>query len=172
MVGEIRDQETAEVAMRAALTGHMVLSTVHANDASTTVTRLLDMGIPPFLVGSSIIMVVAQRLVRKLCDHCKTPYKPDEAIIDKYDLDKNKKLYKAKGCNRCNEGYYGRTGIFEILPVKKSTRKMVYRNIDAEDIRDHIRKKGIISMRKNGINKVIDGITSFEEVFSITLDED
>ncbi len=172
MVGEIRDQETAEVAMRAALTGHMVLSTVHANDASTTITRLLDMGIPPFLVGSSILMVVAQRLVRTLCDHCKQSYEPDKAIIDKYDLKEDKKLYKPKGCNRCNDGYYGRTGIFEILPIKKSIRKMVYRNVDAEDIRDHIRKKGIISMRKDGINKVLDGVTSFEEVFSITLGEE
>jgi len=172
MVGEIRDQETAEVAIRAALTGHLVLSTIHANDASTTVTRLIDMGIPPFLVGSSLIMVVAQRLVRKLCSNCKKEYVPDEALIEKYEIKKDDNIYKAIGCNRCHAGYQGRTGIFEILPIKKRVRKKIYRNEDAEDLRDFIRSKGITSMRKDGINKVKKGITSLEEVFSITLDED
>ena len=173
MVGEIRDRETAEIAVRAALTGHLVLSTIHANDAVSTVTRLIDMGIPPYLVGSSLNMVVAQRLVRKVCESCKEAYITDENILDKYGIKPDTVLYQGKGCLQCNNlGYSGRIGIFEILSVNKSLRKLIYAAADEDTLKQQAVKDGMKLMRQDGLEKIERGITTIEEVFSATFSEE
>ncbi|HDS03315.1 MAG TPA: type II secretion system protein GspE [Firmicutes bacterium] len=173
MVGEIRDRQTAEIAIRAALTGHMVLSTIHANDAPATVARLLDMGIPPYLVGSSLNMVVAQRLVRRICDSCKEAYVADSEALEKYGLKKDTVLHRGQGCLSCNNtGYSGRLGIFEILSVSKPLRKMIYRNADSDELRGEALSEGMFLMRDDGMEKVERGITTVDEVFAATFGED
>ncbi len=173
MVGEIRDKETAEIAIRAALTGHLVLSTIHANDAAATVTRLIDMGIPPYLVGSSLNMVVAQRLVRKVCDSCKEAYVTDEAILEKYGIKQGSVLYKGKGCLQCNNlGYSGRIGIFEILSVNKPLRRLIFAAADEDGLKAEAVKNGMKLMRQDGLDKIERGITTIEEVFSATFSEE
>ncbi|MDQ7038092.1 MAG: GspE/PulE family protein [Aquificota bacterium] len=171
LVGEIRDYETADIAIRASLTGHLVFSTLHTNDAPTTVTRLTDMGVEPFLVGSSLILVVAQRLVRKLCPNCKVPHDiPKEAL---YRLgviespDEEVTIYKAseKGCDNCGyTGYKGRTAVFEIMEVDEDLRKMIIKGATADDIREVAIKKGMRTLYKSGLLKVRKGVTSLEEV--------
>ncbi len=171
LIGEIRDMETAEIGIRAALTGHLVFSTLHTNDAPSAVTRLVDMGIEPFLVGSSLILITAQRLVRKLCPKCKMPDDtPKEAL---YRLgvfkspDEDMVIFKAnhKGCEHCNgSGYKGRTAVHEILEVDEEMRKLIVKGATAEDIRDLAKKRGMRTLYEAGLIKVRKGITSLAEV--------
>ncbi|MEJ7555926.1 MAG: type II/IV secretion system protein [Aquificaceae bacterium] len=171
LIGEIRDTETAEIGIKAALTGHLVFSTLHTNDAPSSIARLVDMGIEPFLVGSSVILIVAQRLVRKLCPKCKIPEDtPREALYRIGVLkspDEDIVIYKAnpKGCEHCNgSGYKGRTAVHEILEVDEELRKLIVKGATAEDIRDLARKKGMRTLYEAGILKVRKGITSLAEV--------
>jgi len=171
LVGEIRDTETAEIAVKAALTGHLVFSTLHTNDAPSTVTRLVDMGIEPFLVGSSLMLVVAQRLMRRLCPKCKVPDDtPREALVRLSvlkSIDEGIVIYKANpgGCEYCNgTGYKGRTAVHEILEVDEEMRKLIVKGATAEDIRDLAKKKGMRTLYEAGILKVRKGITDIAEV--------
>ncbi len=171
LIGEIRDIETAEIGIRAALTGHLVFSTLHTNDAPSAVTRLVDMGIEPFLVGSSLILITAQRLVRKLCPRCRLiDDAPREALFRLgviKSIDENITIYKAnpKGCDYCNgSGYKGRTAVHEILEVDEELRKLIVKGATAEDIRDLAKKKGMRTLYEAGILKVRKGITSLAEV--------
>lgn len=171
LIGEIRDLETAEIGIRAALTGHLVFSTLHTNDAPSSITRLVDMGIEPFLVGSSVILIAAQRLVRKLCPRCKrVDDTPREALLRLgalKSLDEDVTIYKAnpKGCDYCNgSGYKGRTAVYEILEVDEEMRKLIVKGVTAEDIKDLARKKGMRTLYEAGMLKVRKGITSVAEV--------
>jgi general secretion pathway protein E len=173
LIGEIRDRETAEIAIQSSLTGHLVFSTLHTNDAASAVTRLIDMGIEPFLVTSSIVAIIAQRLVRVLCPHCKEVYVPDEESLFNLGLDqsvlKNNKFYRKKGCNMCMQtGFRGRTGIFEILIVDEEIKKLVLKTSDANQINELAVKQGMITLQKDGIDKVLSGITTTEEVLRVT----
>lgn len=173
MVGEIRDLETAQIAVQASLTGHLVLSTLHTNTAIGAVTRLRDMGIEPFLLASSLLGVLAQRLVRKLCPDCKQPFQPSDSECLKLDLDvKNKPtLFKAVGCEKCNySGYQGRQGIYELISVDDELRTMIHDGISEHEMLEHARKhsKGI---RHDGRQKVLEGITTIEEVLRVTRED-
>lgn len=168
MVGEIRDIETAEIAIQASLTGHLVLSTLHTNDAASAITRLLDMGVEPFLVASSLIGVLAQRLVRIICPYCKESYEPSDAEKS-YFLNSSLYLYRGRGCERCKgRGYAGRTGIFELLIIDNEIRPMITNRIDAQSIKNFAMSKGIKSLRMDGIGKACAGITTLEEVLRVT----
>ena len=177
MVGEIRDRETAEMAIQAALTGHLVLSTLHTNDSAGAVTRLVDMGIEPFLVSSSLVAVVAQRLIRKLCHKCKRRCEPDltelSAIrITPEDLLSASCIYRNVGCEECMDtGYFGRTAIYELLEVDDDIRKVVLHGGDSGTVRREAQKKGMIDMIADGASKVLQGVTSIEEVLRITQEE-
>ncbi len=173
MVGEIRDTETAQIAVQSALTGHRVFSTIHTNDAASGVTRLMDMGIEPFLITSSVNAFLAQRLVRKICPACMEPYKPDSkellrAGIMKSSLKKGV-LYKGKGCDKClNTGYSGRIGIFELLPLSDEIKRLIMTREDAGKIKAQGIKEGMVLLLEDGISKVIDGITTLEEVMRVS----
>jgi type IV pilus assembly protein PilB len=182
MVGEIRDQETIEIAIRAALTGHLVLSTIHTNSAVSTLVRILDMGVKPFLITSSIRGVISQRLVRKVCQNCKEPYAPDAAVIEdfrkelanvpKEDLDpsvlKDLKLYKGKGCDQCeNTGFKGRVGLFEIMVMDRDLGALVLKNAPDQQIDEQARKGGMVSLLQDGYIKALQGLTTPEEVYRV-----
>jgi type IV pilus assembly protein PilB len=173
MVGEIRDLETAEISVKAAQTGHLVLSTLHTNDAPTTLTRLVNMGIPAFNVASSVILITAQRLARRLCN-CKKPADlPVEALLsagfDEADLDGSWRPYAAVGCERCKgAGYKGRTGIYQVMPITDEMRRVIMRGGNALEIADQARLEGVRDMRQSGLLKVRQGITSLEEVMGVT----
>ena len=175
LIGEIRDEETADIAVKFSLTGHLVFSTVHANDAPGTLTRLLDIGIAPFLVGSCLNLVMAQRLVRKLCEKCKEQYKStlDElALIGLSPNDVKSDLCKAKGCADCrNTGYRGRTAIFEMIPMAKELRKLVFENANEDEIRQAAIKNGMVTLRDAGNERVLDGTTSIEEILRSTVED-
>ena len=175
LIGEIRDEETADIAVKFSLTGHLVFSTVHANDAPGTLTRLLDIGIAPFLVGSCLNLVMAQRLVRKLCDKCKESYAPtaDElALIGLETKDVKGELNKAKGCADCrNTGYRGRTAIFEMIPMARELRKLVFDSANEDEIRQAAIKNGMVTLRDAGNERVLDGTTSVEEVLRSTVED-
>jgi len=171
MVGEIRDLETAEIAVHASLTGHLVLSTLHTNDAPSALTRLIDMGIEPFLVASSLVCVLAQRLVRVICPHCKESYKPTKQEKDYLELSlPPATLYRGKGCDKClGKGYLGRTGIYELLEITPDIRTMVVERKDAQVIRRTASlKSGFTTLQKNATDKIIKGITTIEEVLRVT----
>ncbi len=174
MVGEIRDKETSEIAIQAALTGHLVFSTLHTNDATGAITRLLDMGIPPFLITSTLSASLAQRLVRTICPDCKEPYKPEEKELSQLglmpDALKGKKIYRGKGCAACkNSGYKGRTGIFELFVLDDDSRALILERKSAQDyLRQAAAKTGMRSLREDGLNKIYQGITTIEEVISQT----
>ncbi len=174
MVGEIRDIETAEIAVNAALTGHLVFSTLHTNDAPGAVTRLIDMGIKPFLVASSLRAVMAQRLVRRICKNCAVPYEPNEEELQIMGLDsdfvKNSKLMKGRGCAECKgKGYRGRMGIYEIFIVNTELQTLIYEKVPASVIRDAARKSGMRTLREDGIRKAAAGMTTLEEVLAGTI---
>ncbi|MHA1568478.1 MAG: type II secretion system ATPase GspE [Alphaproteobacteria bacterium] len=176
LVGEIRDLETAEIAIQASLTGHLVFSTLHTNDAASALTRLVDMGVEPFLVASSLIGNVAQRLVRVLCKECKKPVQPKPEELAKINLtpeDLNGKiLYEPVGCSACLQtGYAGRTAIYEILIIDDEVRSMVVRNVDANMIKRHAVDHGMDTLRDDGARKVIAGVTSIEEVLRVTQED-
>jgi len=170
MVGEIRDAETAEIAIRSALTGHLVLSTLHTNDAPTAITRLIEMGIEPFLVASSLRMVMAQRLVRKICDKCKHEIKTQQRIIKLLNLSEDKNYFKGKGCDYCNQtGYSGRTAIIEMLPVSESIAELIQNNSNSTKIRKHAQSEGMFVLREHAKYVAETGTTSLEEVIKETL---
>jgi len=175
LVGEIRDLETAEIAVQASLTGHLVLSTLHTNDAASAITRLVDMGTEPFLVGSSLVAVLAQRLVRVLCRECRRPYEAIEEELREIGLEPSgspQQVFGAEGCAVCNHtGYHGRMGIFEMMLVDDDIRSMVSRNIDSKTIKKMAVSKGMGSLRQDGARKVLAGITSVAEVLRATEEE-
>lgn len=173
MVGEIRDLETADIAIKAAQTGHLVLSTLHTNDAPTTLTRMRNMGIAPFNIASSVILITAQRLGRRLCAKCKEPADiPDQALLDagfqEEELDGSWVPYKAVGCPACNNGYKGRVGIYQVMPVGEAMQEIILRDGSALDIANQARKEGVKSLRESGLHKVKQGVTSLEEVLAVT----
>ncbi len=170
MVGEIRDRETAEIAIQAALTGHLVLSTLHTNDAASALTRLVDMRIEPFLISSSVIGVLAQRLVRVICEKCKEEYPPPPEILKELDLDQNNqvKLYRGAGCPLCKDtGYYGRTSIYEILELDERIRSLILSKTSSDIIKEESIKKGMKTLRESGLEKALQGITTIEEVLRV-----
>lgn len=169
MVGEIRDAETAEIAMQASLTGHLVLSTLHTNDAATAISRLIDMGIEPFMVASSLSAVLAQRLVRRICPHCREPYAPDREYAG---IPLPPTLYRGRGCDRCfGIGMAGRTGIYEFLPIDGEVCSMIIRRTPAGAIKEYATAKGMRTLREDGLAKAAAGITTIEEVLRVTQEE-
>jgi general secretion pathway protein E len=173
LVGEIRDLETAEIAIQSALTGHLVFSTLHTNDSASAVTRLTDMGIEPFLITSSVIAILAQRLVRVICPACKEAYIPDEQSLLKVGITpemlKGHKIYRGRGCPEClNTGYSGRTGIFELLLVNETMQNLILKTSDSNAITQKAVEQGMVTLRQNGAQKVLKGITTIEEVFRVT----
>jgi general secretion pathway protein E len=173
LVGEIRDRETAEIAIQSSLTGHLVFSTLHTNDAASAITRLIDMGIEPFLVSSSVIAIVAQRLVRVLCPRCKEAYEPDtESLIDAgipRSAVNGRPIFRRKGCNACmNTGYRGRTGIFEIMHMDEGVKKLILKTSDSNQINDEAARNGMSTLVQDGARKVLEGITTVEEVLRVT----
>ncbi|MDR1376165.1 MAG: Flp pilus assembly complex ATPase component TadA [Synergistaceae bacterium] len=169
MVGEVRDQKTAQIAIRAALTGHFVLSTLHTNDAPSAATRIVDMGVAPFLVSASLSGVIAQRLVRKLCPFCKEEYEMDPNMCDALEVPHGSHAWKAVGCNSCRQGYKGRKGIYEIMMVDDDLRRMILEGVSNIDLRAEAIAKGMKTLRRSGINNALAGLTSIEEVFATTL---
>jgi|RhiMetdeSRZDD1v2_1073273.scaffolds.fasta_scaffold86282_3 type IV pilus assembly protein PilB len=174
LVGETRDLETAQIGIRAALTGHLVLSTLHTNDCPSTPARLLDMGIPPFLVSSSLQLILAQRLGRKICKDCKEPYEANEEILVPYGHVSQGlgtvNFYKGKGCQTCNfTGMKGRVAIYEVMPVTTELRDLMLRNATTAEIRDTAISQGMKTLRQNALQKVVDGVTTVEEVLRVTL---
>jgi general secretion pathway protein E len=172
MIGEIRDLETAEIAIQSALTGHRVFSTLHTNDAASGVTRLVDMGIEPYLISSSVNAFLAQRLVRQICPHCIVPYKPVQQELDRAGITKSMlskgNLFKGKGCDKClNTGYTGRLGIFELLIISDSIKKMVMTGADASSIKEQAIKEGMITLLHDGAQKAVKGLTTLEEVLRV-----
>jgi len=172
LVGEIRDKETAEIAVQAALTGHIVLSTLHTNDAPSSVIRLIDMGIEPFLISSSVIGVIAQRLVRKICPKCKKEIKitPDiKKILDEYQISSNEiTLYKGEGCPYCkNTGYKGRIAIFELMVMTENIRDLISKNVTTGKLREAAISEGMCQLREDGIKKVCEGLTTIDEVLRV-----
>ncbi len=170
MVGEIRDAETAQIAVQASLTGHLVLSTLHTNSAVGAITRLIDMGIEPFLLSSSLLGVLSQRLVRQLCPHCKTPLEVLEADVKKYDLDTAYTLYKAEGCNECQQmGFKGRQGIYELLTINDDLARMIHDGTSQQDMEDYAHQH-THSIRQDGLAKVYRGETTLNEILRVTKD--
>jgi general secretion pathway protein E len=174
MIGEMRDQETAKIAVQSALTGHLVLSTIHTNDAVSSITRLLDMGVENYLIASTVNAIMAQRLVRKLCAACKQPYNPSDEEITRLKLDhylsgSDRTIYQAAGCEECGHtGYSGRSAIIELLLVSPEIRKLISNNADSEAIYRTARKEGLRVMYEDGMRKVAEGITTIQEVLRIT----
>jgi general secretion pathway protein E len=174
LIGEIRDMETGGIAVQSALTGHLVFSTVHTNDSAGAITRLVDLGIEPFLIASSVIAVIAQRLVRVLCNNCKQPYTPDEIAMEslgitKADISNGSVFYRAKGCENCfKTGYVGRISIFEIMVLDEKLKTMILRTYDSNQIKDEAIKQNMTTLREDGKTKVINGVTSIAEVLRVT----
>ncbi|MFH0898364.1 MAG: type II secretion system ATPase GspE [bacterium] len=177
LIGEIRDGETAQIATQAALTGHLVLSTIHTNSAPATITRLVDMGIEPFLIASSLICVVSQRLVRRLCQECKEAYKPDIAMINRIGLTAKDAegitFYRPKGCDKClNTGYAGRLPIFEVMEVNDEIAKLIVQRVDATVIRDKAMQQGMTVLGQDGVRCLKKGLTTVEEVLGVAYVEE
>ena len=173
MVGEIRDEETARIAIQASLTGHLVFSTLHTNDAASAVTRLADMGIESYLITSTVLAFMAQRLVRVICPSCKKPYAPQPKELDSLGMSKkelkNRKFYKGQGCDKCMQtGYKGRAGIYELLIMNDEIKKAVLKGSDASEINSLALKNGMVSLRESGKEKILEGITTSEEVLRVT----
>ncbi len=176
LVGEIRDIETAEIAVQASLTGHMVFSTLHTNDAPSTITRLKDMGVPTFLLTATIEAILAQRLVRRICAQCREQIEPSEEIlaqfhISGYDPD-GQPFFRGRGCEHCNNtGYKGRVGLFELMIMDDDLREMVIQNASVDALRDAATKKGMVSLRQSGIQFMHEGVTTADEVLTETIVE-
>ena len=174
MVGEIRDLETAQIAIQASLTGHLVFTTVHTNDAPSTIARLLDLGLEPFLITATLEGIIAQRLVRKICIHCKTEYEPTEEMLMELELRPedvgDKTFYYGKGCNHCNQtGYRGRTGLYEIMSFNDELRDLVMNHASTAVLREAARREGMKALRENGLKAIFDGITTLDEVTRETI---
>lgn len=173
MVGEIRDLETADISIKAAQTGHLVLSTLHTNDAPTTLTRMRNMGIAPFNIASSVILITAQRLARRLCPVCKVPADiPHEALVDagyeEHEIDGSWVTYRPVGCSACNNGYKGRLGIYQVMPISEEIQRIILRDGSALEIAEQARAEGVRSLRESGLYKAKLGLTSLEEVLAVT----
>jgi general secretion pathway protein E len=169
MIGEIRDLETAQIAVQASLTGHLVLATLHTNDAPGAVTRLVDMGIEPYLIASTLNGALAQRLVRKLCPECKVPYEPDAAERGVFGASPVDRLYRAVGCGACNfSGYRGRTGIYELLTADDELRHLIHDTVEESTVRAHAVSHGMVRLRDDGLRWVREGVTSLDEVLRVT----
>jgi type IV pilus assembly protein PilB len=174
LVGETRDLETAQIAIRAALTGHLVFSTLHTNDCPSTVARLLDMGVPPFLISSSLLLILAQRLARKVCGHCREAYQIDEDVLSVYGLRSTGKgtmtIYRGKGCEKCTfTGMKGRVALYEVMPVNEHLRDMILTGASTADLRRVAQDHGMKTLRQAGLERVTDGVTTVEEVLRVTL---
>jgi len=173
MIGEIRDLETAEIAVRAATTGHLVLSTLHTNDAPGAITRLIDVGIEPFMVASSVIGVVAQRLVRKICKNCRRRYRPDEAEIAFAGLKQGDIVYHGVGCEHCNyTGYSGRIAIHEVLNVSVLLQSLILQKSSTEELRKAALTEGMITLKDDGLQKAIQGVTTIKEIIRVAFREE
>ena len=175
MVGEIRDLETAEIAIKAAQTGHLVLSTLHTNDAPRTLTRLVDMGVKPYAIATSVSLIIAQRLARRLCDNCKEVRDiPAEALAKEgfkpEEIEAGLTIFGPKGCKSCNEGYKGRVGIFQVMEVSEVMGRIIMEGGNAIQIADQATAEGVLDLRRSGLNKVKDGITSLEEINRVTIE--
>ncbi|MCG5510556.1 type IV-A pilus assembly ATPase PilB [Ectothiorhodospira lacustris] len=175
MVGEIRDLETAEIAIKAAQTGHLVLSTLHTNDAPQTLTRLANMGVPPYNIASSILLIIAQRLARRLCNHCKAPVNvPKEALLqegfNENEVNQGFKIFKPVGCDQCTNGYRGRVGIYQVLPISETMQRIILEGGNAMQLAEQASKEGVDDLRRAGLLKVKAGVTSLEEVNRVTKD--
>jgi len=173
LVGEIRDRETAEIAIQSSLTGHLVFSTLHTNDAASAVTRLIDMGIEPFLVTSSVIAIIAQRLVRVLCPKCKEVHIPDDESLSNVGINRdtlrNHAIFMKKGCQACmNTGYRGRTAIFEVMIIDERLKKLILKTSDSNQINDEAIRQGMTTLLDDGVRKVLAGVTTIEEVLRVT----
>jgi len=174
LIGEIRDRETGEMAIQASLTGHIVFSTLHTNDAPIAVTRLIDLGLEPFLLAATLESVIAQRLVRRICDSCKVLYQPSEEALMELDLPANdvagKQFAYGKGCEDCHyTGYRGRTAIFEIMPVSERIRELIMDNVPTSRLRQAALEEGMRTLRESGLLAIFDGITTIEEVVRETI---
>jgi len=173
LVGEIRDRETAEIAVQSALTGHLVFSTLHTNDSASAITRLVDIGVEPFLISSSVLAVIAQRLIRVLCKDCKQPYTPDKSALESIGITPDQlheaTIYRAEGCESCfHTGYKGRTGIFEIMLLDASLKSLILTTYDSGRIKDAALNLNMITLRQDGIQKVLRGVSTIEEVIRVT----
>jgi type IV pilus assembly protein PilB len=174
LVGEIRDLETAEIAVQASLTGHMVFSTLHTNDAPSTITRLKDMGVPTFLITATVEAILAQRLVRRVCTKCKEEHVPSKEMLDDLELTaadlKGKRFFRGSGCENCNNtGYKGRVGLFELMIMNNELRDLIMRNASTDDLRDAAERAGMVTLRKAGLKACFEGITTAEEVIRETI---
>jgi len=175
MVGEIRDLETAEIAIKAAQTGHLVLSTLHTNDAPKTLTRLVDMGVKPYAIASTVSLIIAQRLGRRLCDSCKEIRDiPGEALLQEgftqAEINEGLKIFGPVGCNNCNDGYKGRVGIFQVMPVTEPIQRIIMEGGNAMQIAETAQKEGVPDLRRSGLQKVKDGVTGLEEINRVTIE--
>jgi type IV pilus assembly protein PilB len=175
MVGEIRDLETAEIAIKAAQTGHLVLSTLHTNDAPQTLTRLVDMGVKPYAIATSVSLIIAQRLARRLCQACRQPIDvPAEALrkegFPEDEIAKGIQIFGPRGCPACTDGYKGRLGIYQVMPVTEDIGRIIMAGGNAIDINDAAKKAGVWDLRRAGLNKAAQGLTSLEEINSVTID--
>lgn len=170
MIGEMRDRETCEMAIQAALTGHLVFSTLHTNDSASAYTRLLDMGMEPYLITSTVAGILAQRLIRQICQKCKEPYDPEPELLAKIGLRQGKQLYRGKGCKHCNDsGYKGRLGLFELLVPDQNVTKLVLQRAPSEQVKQYCLKKGDFdSLRRDGLRKALEGLTTIEQVLGAT----
>ena len=173
MVGEIRDYETADISIKAAQTGHLVLSTLHTNDAPTTLTRMRNMGVAAFNIASSVILITAQRLARRLCLNCRATMDiPKQTLLNAgfkaEDLDGSWKPYKPVGCSNCNLGYKGRVGIYQVMPISDEIQRIILRDGSSLDIAEQSERDGVRSLRQSGLLKVKAGLTSLEEVLAVT----
>jgi type IV pilus assembly protein PilB len=176
MVGEIRDFETAEIGVKAALTGHLVLSTLHTNDAPSTVSRLLNMGVEPFLVTASVNLVLAQRLARRICGDCRTPAEKHPEALAKMGMPEEQirkgTIYMGRGCNNCNNtGYKGRVALYEVMPFTDPLKELVLQGASAAEIKTEMIRGGVQSLRMAGIQKILEGVTTPEEVLRTTVDD-
>jgi len=176
LVGEIRDRETGEMAIQASLTGHLVFSTLHTNDAPTAITRLIDLGLEPYLINATLEGIIAQRLVRRICANCREEYEPTpDAILSigvRPEDVKGKKFYRGRGCDRCNNiGYYGRMGVFEVLVINDELREMMLSGASTQEIRSAARRTGCRSLRQSGLLAIYDGQTTIEEISRSTIAE-
>jgi type II secretory ATPase GspE/PulE/Tfp pilus assembly ATPase PilB-like protein len=169
MVGEVRDRETAEICVQASLTGHLVFSTVHTNDAPSAVTRLVEIGVAPYLLSSTLSLVVAQRLLRRLCQQCREPYEPLPAIRKQFEL-KEELLYKAKGCEACNAtGYHGRVAVYEVMALTRELRNVIAQGTPTHVLKEAAVAHGMATLWQSGLSKVQAGLTSLEELESVVL---
>jgi len=174
LIGEIRDKETADIAVQSALTGHLVFSTLHTNDSASAITRLVDIGVEPFLISSSLIAVIAQRLLRTLCNDCKEAYQPDDLAFKSIGMDpersKDRRIYRARGCENCfHTGYKGRNAIFEIMVLNEELRSLLLKSYDSNVIKKRALEMNMLSLRQDGIQKLLNGVTTIEEVFRVTM---